>query len=347
MLNFNENSHRRKNPLTGDWVLVSPNRMKRPWEGQFESTRNIRVPEYDSNCYLCPGNKRSGGEINPEYKGTFVFQNDFPALNESEHKQHRNEISDDEIFQTMEISGTCRVICFSPNHSKTMPEMNQAEILQVIKTWISQSIELGNSYKWVQIFENKGEMMGCSNPHPHGQIWATNVLPSQAIKEDQFQKKYYNDNGKLLLEIYSQREIYFKIRVIETNDSWLAVVPYWATWPFEILLLPLRVVHRLSDLNSKEQVDLSNILKNILTRYDNLFEISFPYSMGWHEAPLYEESKHWLLHAHFFPPLLRSPNVKKFLVGYELLSESQRDLTPEHSAEKLREQSVIHYRETL
>jgi len=343
MSDLNENIHRRQNLLTGDWVLVSPFRFKRPWEGKLEIPNNVIVPEYDSNCYLCPGNKRAGGKLNPNYSGTFVFQNDFPALIEVNEKQLENEKSKDELFRSMNVSGSCRVICFSPSHSKTIPEMKASEILQVVKTWISQSVELGENYKWVQIFENKGEIMGCSNPHPHGQVWATNTLPSQALIEDQNQKKYYDEHGCPLLNIYVQNEIEAGIRIIESNDSWIAVVPYWAMWPFEILLLPLRAVQRLSDLNRKEQNDLSKILKLVLIRYDNLFETSFPYSMGWHGAPTNAISRHWQLHAHFYPPLLRSSNIKKFMVGYELLAESQRDLTPEQSAQKLREQSVIHY----
>ena len=343
MSELNENIHRRQNPLTGDWVLISPYRFKRPWEGKLEITKNVIVPDYDSNCYLCPGNTRSGGKLNPNYSGTFVFQNDFPALIEVGEENLLNEKSDNELFRSMKVSGTCRVICFSPSHSKTIPEMKSSEILQVIKTWINQSVELGENYNWIQIFENKGEMMGCSNPHPHGQIWATNFIPTHALIEDHNQKKFYDNHGLPLLEVYAQKEIDSGIRIIERNASWLAVVPYWASWPFEILLLPLRAVKRISDLKKKEQDDLSKILKLILIRYDNLFETSFPYSMGWHSAPMQGFSEHWQLHAHFYPPLLRSSNIKKFMVGYELLAESQRDLTPEQSAEKLREQTVSHY----
>ena len=347
MSNLNDSTHRRQNPLTGEWVLVSPHRMKRPWEGQMEIVNDAKLLEYDSNCYLCPGNIRAGGEFNPDYKNTFVFQNDFPALFDENYKLLGNEITEKKLFRSMKVSGTCRVICFSPNHNKTLPEMEISEILQVVKTWIDQVLELGENYRWVQIFENKGEIMGCSNLHPHGQIWATNALPTEAEKEDQNQKKYFDENGCTILQNYAQCEIDFGSRVIEQNSSWLAVVPYWATWPFEILLFPLRAVQRLSDLKQKEQHDLSEILKLLLIRYDNLFETSFPYSMGWHGAPLNEESPHWQLHAHFYPPLLRSSNVKKFLVGYELLSESQRDLTPEQSAEKLRQQSILHYKQFL
>ena len=225
--------------------------------------------------------------------------------------------------------------------------METSEILEVVKTWIDQTIELGKTYRWVQIFENKGEVMGCSNPHPHGQVWATNSLPTEAEKEERSQKQFYKKHGEPLLYHYAQSEIQSGVRVIEHNSSWLAIVPYWATWPYEILLLPQRPVQRISDLNSKEQEDLSEILKLILIRYDNIFETSFPYTMGWHSAPMKEELLHWQLHAHFYPPLLRSSNVKKFMVGYEMLAEAQRDITPEKAAERLREQSVLHYKKSL
>ena len=225
--------------------------------------------------------------------------------------------------------------------------METSEILEVVKTWIDQTIELGKTYRWVQIFENKGEVMGCSNPHPHGQVWATNSLPTEAEKEERSQKQFYKKHGEPLLYHYAQSEIQSGVRVIEHNSSWLAIVPYWATWPYEMLLLPQRPVQRISDLNSKEQEDLSEILKLILIRYDNIFETSFPYTMGWHSAPMKEESPHWQLHAHFYPPLLRSSNVKKFMVGYEMLAEAQRDITPEKAAERLREQSVLHYKKSL
>ena len=224
--------------------------------------------------------------------------------------------------------------------------MNNSEILEVVRTWIDQTIELGENYRWVQIFENKGEIMGCSNSHPHGQVWASNSLPTEANKEQQNQKQYFKKHKEPLLYDYLKSEIQSGLRVVENNSSWLAVVPYWATWPYEILLLPMRKIQRISDLNSKEQEDLSQILKIFLTRYDNLFETSFPYTMGWHSAPFNEESPHWQLHAHFYPPLLRSANVKKFMVGYEMMAEAQRDITPEKAAEILREQSTLHYNKT-
>ena len=347
MPNFHDSPHRRYNPLTGEWVLISPHRMIRPWQGQMEKKSNRELPEYDPNCYLCPGNERNGGIKNPDYTGTFVFTNDYAALLEDPIKSIDKEIKNSKLFLSKEVSGICRVICFSPNHRKTLPEMETSEILEVVKTWIDQTMELGKTYRWVQIFENKGEVMGCSNPHPHGQVWATNSLPTEAEKEEQSQKQFYKKHGEPLLYHYAQSEIQSGVRVIEHNSSWLAIVPYWATWPYEILLLPQRPVQRISDLNSKEQEDLSEILKLILIRYDNIFETSFPYTMGWHSAPMKEELPQWQLHAHFYPPLLRSSNVKKFMVGYEMLAEAQRDITPEKAAERLREQSVLHYKKSL
>ena len=347
MSKFNDSPHRRFNPLNGEWVLVSPHRMMRPWQGQKETEINKVLPEHDPNCYLCPGNERSGGFKNPNYTGTYVFTNDFTALLENSNNYIDKETKKSELFLSKAVSGTCRVICFSPNHWQSLPEMKTSEILEVVKTWINQTIELGKTNRWVQIFENKGEVMGCSNPHPHGQVWASNSLPTEANKEQQSQKQFFKEHGEPLLCDYAQREIELGARVIEHNSSWLAVVPFWATWPYEMLLLPKRQVQRISDLNSKEQEDLSEILKLILIRYDNIFETSFPYTMGWHSAPLKEESPHWQLHAHFYPPLLRSANVKKFMVGYEMLAEAQRDYTPEKAAEILREQSVIHYSKSL
>ena len=347
MPNTHDSPHRRYNPLIGEWVLISPHRMMRPWQGQMEKKSNRVLPEYDPNCSLCPGNERNGGIKNPDYTGTFVFTNDFAALLEDPIKSIDKEIKNAKLFLSKEVSGTCRVICFSPNHRQSLPEMETSEILEVVKTWIDQTMELGETYRWVQIFENKGEVMGCSNPHPHGQVWATNSLPTEAEKEERSQKQFYKKHGEPLLYHYVQSEIQSGVRVIEHNSSWLAIVPYWATWPYEILLLPQRSVQRISNLNSKEQEDLSEILKLILIRYDNIFETSFPYTMGWHSAPMKEESPHWQLHAHFYPPLLRSSNVKKFMVGYEMLAEAQRDITPEKAAERLREQSVLHYKKSL
>ncbi len=334
-------SHRRYNPLTNEWVLVSPQRTQRPWMGQVEHVGEAGRPRYDPNCYLCPGNVRAGGVRNPDYTGTFVFTNDFPALLPDVSPQrvvsHPLMIAEGE-------RGTCRVVCFSPRHDLTLAEMSLSEIRAVVDVWASQVAELGQSYRWVQVFENKGEMMGCSNPHPHGQIWAGSALPNEPAKEDRQQSIYFMEHRVPLLIDYLALEMDLGVRVVVENLCWLAIVPFWAVWPFEVLLLPKRHVRQLSLLNETERDALADVLKRLLTRYDNLFRTSFPYSMGWHGAPYDEEdSSHWQLHAHFYPPLLRSATVRKFMVGYEMLAEAQRDLTPEQAAERLRALPDMHY----
>ena len=336
--------HRRYNPLTGEWVLVSPHRMKRPWQGKVEEPALEQLPEYDPDCYLCPGNTRAEGKANPEYSGTYVFENDFPAL--LDLPNGKNELDDDQkaLFRSEKISGISRVICFSPNHAKTLPELELQQITELIETWQEQFQDLGSKYRWVQIFENKGAEMGCSNPHPHGQIWASDRLPTEIEKEDAHQRSYFDEHGKPLLLDVVEEELKKEERIVEKNSSWLAVVPYWAVWPFELLLLPRRNVKRLEEIDEQEKQELAEILKKILSRYDNLFQTSFPYSMGWHGAPYDEKGDHWLLHAHFYPPLLRSARVRKFMVGYEMLAEAQRDLTPEQAAKRLSKLSSIHYK---
>lgn len=334
--------HRRYNPLTGEWVLVSPHRTQRPWQGQVEKLPSARLPAYDPDCYLCPGNHRAGGARNPEYVSTYVFTNDFSALLP---ETPRVTESDHSLFQTQSVPGTCRVICFSPRHDLTLPEISVDEIRQVVDVWSEQVVELGGLYRWVQIFENKGAIMGCSNPHPHGQVWALDALPNEPAKEDERQKRYYAEYSHPLLIDYLALEYNQGSRIVVENDHWLATIPFWAIWPFEILLLPRRHVLRLPDLSDNERDALSCLLKRMLIKYDNLFETSFPYSMGWHGAPNdNQDYRHWQLHAHFYPPLLRSATVKKFMVGYEMLAEAQRDLTPEQAAERLRELPEIHYK---
>ena len=333
--------HRRFNPLTGEWVLVSPHRTQRPWQGQVEKLPSETRPSHDPTCYLCPGNGRAGGAHNPLYDSTFVFTNDFAALVPDTPD---GEV-DDPLFRAAPTPGVCRVICFSPRHDLTLPEMPVAQIRAVVDVWAAQSAELGQTYRWVQVFENKGAIMGCSNPHPHGQVWALNALPNEPAKEEGQQRRYYAQHGRPLLLDYVARELDLAERVIVANDDWVALVPYWAVWPFETLLLPRRPVLRLPDLGAAPRDALADILKRLLTRYDNLFETSFPYSMGWHGAPWSAgDYSHWQLHAHFYPPLLRSVTVKKFMVGYEMLGEAQRDITPEQAAARLREVSDIHYK---
>jgi UDPglucose--hexose-1-phosphate uridylyltransferase len=334
--------HRRYNLLTGEWVLVSPHRTQRPWQGQRESTGGESRPTHDPKCYLCPGNQRAGDAVNPQYGGTFVFRNDFAAILPDSPLTGGTPGG---LLRSEPVRGECRVICFSPRHDLTLPEMAVADIRRVVDVWAEQITELGAKYRWVQIFENKGAVMGCSNPHPHGQIWAGNFLPRFVEQEEEAQRNYFIASGNLVLLDYLAEEAKQGTRVIDENPHWVMLVPYWATWPFELLLVPRRHVLRLPDLNEEERQGLSEILKHGLTRYDNLFETSFPYSMGWHGAPLDDGNyDHWQLHAHFYPPLLRSATVKKFMVGYEMLAEPQRDLTPEQAAQRLRDLPLAHYR---
>ncbi|MCE1254747.1 MAG: UDP-glucose--hexose-1-phosphate uridylyltransferase [Anaerolineae bacterium] len=339
----NDHPHRRFNPLTGEWVLVSPHRTKRPWLGQVEKVPLENRPVYDATCTLCPGNQRMSGLTNPQYENTFVFTNDFPAL--LPDTPQANDYGHP-LLKVESEQGTARVICFSPRHDLTLPEMEIDDIHKVVDTWVEQYNELGKTYRWVQVFENKGTVMGCSNPHPHGQIWVQNRLPNEPSKEDRQQRTYYEENARLLLMDYTNLEVERQERVVVQNDDWLAVVPFWAIWPFETLLLPRRPVRRMPELNDGERHSLADLLKRLLTRYDNLFETSFPYSFGWHGAPFGsdENINHWQLHAHIYPPLLRSATVRKFMVGYELLAEAQRDLTAEQAARRLLDVSEIHYR---
>jgi len=341
--NPEDHPHRRYNPLNGQWILVSPHRTKRPWQGRQESAPPEQRPEHDPGCYLCPGNERAGGAKNPEYESTFVFTNDFAALLPEVPEE---ELAPYPLLRAQGLQGTCRVLCFSPRHDLSLAEMGVDEIRRVVDLWGAQVEELGRQYRWVQVFENKGEIMGCSNPHPHGQIWAQSALPDEPAREDAQQRAYLKERGTPLLVEYAGLEAERQERIVVENEHWLAVVPYWALWPFETLLLPRRHVPRLPDLGEEEREALAGVLKRLLVQYDNLFETSFPYSMGWHGAPNGgEEGGHWQVHAHFFPPLLRSATVKKFMVGYEMLAEPQRDLTAEQAAARLRELSEVHYRE--
>jgi UDPglucose--hexose-1-phosphate uridylyltransferase len=333
--------HRRYNPLTGGWVQVSPQRMGRPWQGEV-SEPDPPPPAYDPACYLCPGNARVGGEANPDYAGVHVFDNDFPALQDT----GGGGANDDPLLRAEPSTGVCRVICFSPDHGKSLPLLSPSQLRSVIDTWAAQTAELGARFANVQVFENKGAMMGCSNPHPHGQVWATSHLPQEIATEDERQRAYFAAHGTPLLLDLAAREAAGE-RTLEINDDWLAIIPFWAAWPFETLVLPRFAVQRLPQLTAGQRDSLAGILKALTTRYDNLFRTSFPYSMGWHGAPFTQGPQgHWQLHAHFCPPLLRSASVRKFMVGYEMLAEPQRDLTPERAAEMLRSvSSLVHYRD--
>jgi UDPglucose--hexose-1-phosphate uridylyltransferase len=326
--------HRRYNPLQDDWVLVSPQRARRPWQGQVERPTPEGRPRYEPSCYLCPGNQRADGARNLAYDGTFVFTNDYAALLPSDYPV---SVGADALFRAEPESGTCRVICFSPRHDLTLPRLPLDSVEDVVRVWQSQSAELGGHYRWVQVFENKGDLMGASNPHPHGQIWASQSLPNLPAREDGSQRRFRQEVGSDLLGDYLEREAKLSARTVVENDYWLALVPYWAVWPFETMLIPRRQVTRLPDLTGAEVTSLADIMKRLLTKYDNLFGVSFPYSMGWHGSPFGAgDYSHWRLHAHYLPPLLRSATVKKFMVGYEMLAEPQRDLTPEAAAERLR-----------
>ncbi|MCE0493652.1 UDP-glucose--hexose-1-phosphate uridylyltransferase [Vibrio salinus] len=340
-----DDPHRRYNPLTGQWVLVSPHRAKRPWSGQDEAPSDQILPPYDEKCFLCPTNTRISGDKNPDYQGTYVFSNDFAALKPDTPEAPESE---NPLFRTQSARGLSRVICFSPDHNKTLPELPVDKIRGVIDTWNEQLEELGQEYLWVQAFENKGETMGCSQPHPHGQIWANSFLPNEIERKDMNLRAYQVQHGSNLLVDYVKAELESAERVVVETTHWVAVVPYWAAWPFETLLLPKMHIRRMSELNEEQKSDLALALKKLTSRYDNLFQCSFPYSMGWHYAPFFKDGsgiEHWQLHALFYPPLLRSATVRKFMVGYEMLAETQRDLTAEQAAERLRSLSDIHYKE--
>lgn len=343
MIDFTEHPHRRYNPLTGEWVLVSPHRAKRPWQGQTEKNTEEKRPAHDPDCYLCPGNQRAQGPVNENYESTWVFTNDFSSLLPDTPEGEM----DDGLFVAKAERGICRVICFSPRHDLTIPEMSVENIKKVVDLWTAEYTELGSRdfINYVQIFENKGSIMGCSNPHPHGQIWAQSSIPVEVEKEIRMQKKYYSEKGSALLEDYLLAELGKKERIVTENDKFVALVPFWAVWPFETMILPKRKVAKITDLTEEEKTAFADIYRKLTIKYDNLFEVSFPYSAGIHQAPTDgQEHPEWYMHMHFYPPLLRSATVKKFMVGYEMMANAQRDITAEQSAERLRVLPDLHYK---
>lgn len=334
---FEDAPHRRYNPLTDSWVLVSPHRSRRPWQGQMEKTAVVQRPTHDPACYLCAGNTRANGAVNPDYQGVFVFDNDFAALL-ANTPQLRYE-TENQLFRARTERGIGRVICFSPRHDLTIPEMTPEAVRAVVDAWIAEYETLGAHafIRYVQIFENKGSVMGCSNPHPHGQIWAQSSIPDEPAKKQKAQLKYYRRHGRTLLSDYLAAELKTGERILFENEHFVGLVPFWAVWPFEAMLVPKRSMARITLLTDSEKDAFAAAYQSLTQMYDGLFETSFPYSAGIHQAPT-DGKPHpeWHFHKVFYPPLLRSATVKKFMVGYEMLANPQRDITPEKASELLR-----------
>ena len=335
-INLQDYSHKRFNILTGEWVLVSPHRAKRPWQGQNEEISKEQRPTYDEKCYLCATNTRINGEINPDYKDVFVFTNDFAALQKDSPTFNVN----DGLFKAESETGICKVICFSPDHSKSLADMEITDIDKVVKVWQKEYALLGTdkNINNVQIFENKGAVMGCSNPHPHGQIWSQSTLPNEIEKKDNQQRNYFTEKNSSLLGDYLQQELAVKERIIFENDDFVVLTPFWAVWPFEAMIAPKKQFKDITMLSNSESLAFAEAISVLTKTYDKLFECSFPYSSGIHQAPTNgEENNHWHFHMSFYPPLLRSATVKKFMVGYEMFGTPQRDITAEQAAKRLRD----------
>lgn len=342
---LNNAPHRRYNILTGEWILVSPHRTKRPWQGKTEKSGNQEREKYDRTCYLCPGNTRSSGEVNPNYSEPFSFENDFPALlPETTAKDERNG-----LLVAEAETGICKVVCFSPDHSLTLPLMKTEDITKVVQLWKKEYAQLGakENINYVQIFENKGDVMGCSNPHPHGQIWSQKSIPTEIQKKSKQFKEYWEKNKRSLLTDYLKQELELRERILEENDHFVALIPYWAVWPYEAMILPKMHYQHIGQLKAEEDTAFAEIIKKLTIKYDNLFETSFPYSAGIHQRPTTgEDYPQWHFHMSFYPPLLRSATVKKFMVGYEMFAGPQRDITAEQAAKTLNELPQIHYTKT-
>ena len=333
--NLQDYSHKRYNILTGEWVLVSPHRAKRPWQGQNEAVSNEQRPAHDPSCYLCAGNTRINGEVNPDYENVFVFTNDFAAL------QTTSPVFsvDEGLLRAESEQGICKVICFSPDHSKSLADMEVEDINKVVQAWQNEYTLLGSNemINYVQIFENKGAVMGCSNPHPHGQIWSQSTLPNEVEKKDQHQKTYYDKNKRSLLGDYLKQELEVNERIIYQNEDFVVLAPFWAVWPFETMIVPKRTFTSITELSDSESLAFSDAISKITRAYDALFETSFPYSSGIHQAPTNgANNDHWHWHMSFYPPLLRSATVKKFMVGYEMFGSPQRDITAEQAVDRLK-----------
>ena len=343
---LNNTPHRRYNILTGEWILVSPHRTKRPWQGKTEESKSLKKNEYDPTCYLCPGNTRASGDTNPDYQEPYSFVNDFSSLLPKTPEININE----GLLRAEGEQGICKVVCFSPNHSLTLPLMKEENITKVIQMWKKEYLDLGSkeNINYVQVFENKGAIMGCSNPHPHGQIWSQSSVPTEILKKSEKLKEYWVENKSSLLGDYIAQELAANERILCENEHFVALVPYWAVWPFEAMIIPKRHIQHIGQLTAIEEKAYAEILKKLTIKYDNLFETSFPYSSGIHQAPTDgKEYPEWHFHMSFYPPLLRSASVKKFMVGYEMFAGPQRDITAEQAAKRLNELPETHYSERL